>query len=127
MGHPVIMSMAKESANKKDKTKDQNKKIKEIFRRMNVHPPTNVMEIPLIFIVVIIIARITMNLLIRVWIVIAIFYYPLLAKLIITIFLMSYSTKDLLITKEEPIIMICIRLFTKQVHLCSMVGLLVNV
>lgn len=62
---------------------------------MNVHPPTNVMEIPLIFIEATIIARIIMSLLMHVSIVIAIFYYQLLVKLIITIFLMSYSTKDL--------------------------------
>lgn len=94
---------------------------------MNDHPPTNVMEILLIFIVVTIIARITMSLLIHVWIVIAIFYYQLLGKVIITTFLMSYSTKDPLTTKEEPIMVTCIRLFTKQVHLCSIAGQLVNV
>lgn len=94
---------------------------------MNDHQQTNVMEIPLIFIVVIIIARITMSLPMHVWIVIAIFYCQLLAKLIIITFLMSYSTKDLVITKEEPITVTYIHPFTKQVHLCSMVGLLVNV
>ena len=77
MGHLGIISMDKEWANKKDKTNDQNKKIKEISPRMSDLLPTNVMEIPLNFIVVTIIARITMSLLILVSIVIAICYYQL--------------------------------------------------
>ena len=63
MEHLVIIFMVKEWTNKKDKTNGQNKKIKEIFLKMKGHPPTNVMVILLIFIVVTIIARITLSLL----------------------------------------------------------------
>ena len=92
----VIICMARELANKKDKTNDRNKKIKEIiFLRMNDPQQTNVMEIHLIFIEVIIIVRITLNLLMHASIVIAMFYYLLLVKLIIIIFLMNYLTRDL--------------------------------
>jgi len=73
MEHPIIIFMVKEWANKKDKTNGQNQKIKEIFPKMKGHPPTNVMVILLIFIVVTIIVKITLSLLILVWIVTVIF------------------------------------------------------